>query len=146
MKILDSIVFARFVNALVRIPLRLLVLHTGFAVLAGFAAVPVMAQTTSATTAAPAESAPAGRINQTIERIRTEDASVRIDELRVGGETQSITVQPKAGDGDSNSSFLPAYEINAADGARGAAPGTRNGNAARTGSTSGARVWNLFKF
>ena len=43
------------------------------------------------------------RTNQTIERIRTEDGGSRIDELRVGGETQSITVQPKVG--------MPAYQV-----------------------------------
>ena len=37
------------------------------------------------------------RSNQTIERIRTEDGGSRIDELRVGGQTQSIVVQPKCG-------------------------------------------------
>ena len=36
-----------------------------------------------------------GRQNQKIERIRHEDAGSRIDEVRVGGQTQSITVQPK---------------------------------------------------
>jgi hypothetical protein len=32
-----------------------------------------------------------------------EDADARIDELRVGGETQSISVQPKGG--------MPAYQV-----------------------------------
>lgn len=72
------------------------------------------------------------RANQTIERIRTEDAGTRIDELRVGGETQSITVQPKTGGA--------AYEVNKGEGARGTAP------AAASGDTNGSRVWNVLKF
>jgi hypothetical protein len=66
-----------------------------------------------------------GRGSQTIERIRTEDAGSRIDELRVGGQTQSIVVQPK---GD-----MPAYEIRPMD--------TRPGP-----SQGGARVWNFLRF
>ncbi len=56
---------------------------------------------------------------QRIERIVVEDAGSRIDELRVGGETKSITVQPKVGD------KLPAYEVRPND---------------------GTRVWNLGRF
>lgn len=37
------------------------------------------------------------------ESIRIEDASTRIDEVRVGGETRSITVQPKGG--------MPSYQV-----------------------------------
>ena len=77
-------------------------------------------------------SAAPSRANQTIERIHTEDAGSRIDELRVGGETQSITVQPKTGGA--------AYEVNKGEGARGTAP------AASSGDTNGARVWNVLKF
>ena len=65
------------------------------------------------------------RSNQTIERIRTEDGGSRIDELRVGGQTQSIVVQPK---GD-----MPAYEIKPAD-VRGSP------------SQGGARMWNFLRF
>lgn len=57
-----------------------------------------------------------GRRNQKVERITHEDAGSRIDELRYGGQTQSIVVQPKAN--------VPAYEIQ---------PG-------------GQRVWNVLKF
>ncbi len=42
-------------------------------------------------------------VEKRTERIAVEDANTRIDELRVGGQTQSITVQPKSG--------LPAYEV-----------------------------------
>ena len=90
-----------------------------------------MAQTTAADAPAPA---PSARPDRAIQRIHTEDASNRIDEVRVGGETQSITVQPKAG------ISLPAYEVKPADSAKGAAP-------SKSGSeTNGARVWNVLKF
>ena len=46
--------------------------------------------------------------NQKIERIRHEDGGSRIDELRVGGETQQITVTTK--------SRVPAYEVRPKDG------------------------------
>jgi hypothetical protein len=52
----------------------------------------------------------AGRPEQKIEKIRHEDAGSRIDELRVGGETKSITVKPK---GD-----MPAYELGTEGGNR----------------------------
>jgi hypothetical protein len=62
--------------------------------------------------------------------IRHEDAGSRIDELRVGGETKSITVKPK---GDA-----PAYEV---------APETNNRNPAGTDrDRSGKGGWNLLKF
>ena len=61
-----------------------------------------LAQTPSETPrnqAAPA----ADKIDQRIEKIHHEDAGSRIDELRVGGETKSITVQPKGN--------VPPYEL-----------------------------------
>jgi len=72
------------------------------------------------------------RLNQRTERIRVEDGGSRVDELRVGGQTQSITVRPKVG-------TLPEYEVQHSDGVR---------NRARNGaeSTTGARVWNVMKF
>jgi hypothetical protein len=75
-----------------------------------------------------------GKSNQRTERIRVEDGGSRVDELRVGGQTQSINVQPK-------NSEMPAYEVKSPDGAR-----------SRAGSNSGAetntapRVWNVMKF
>ena len=75
-----------------------------------------------------------GRQNQRIQRIRVEDSGVRIDELRVGGQTQSIVVQPK---GD-----LPEYEIQPADMARTRPADNREG----IGSANGQRVWNVLKF
>ena len=82
----------------------------------------------------PAAEAPAqsGRGNQVIQRIRIEDAGSRIDELRVGGETEKITVQPKAS--------VPPYEIKPAEGDHGTPP------AASGGDTNGSRVWNVLKF
>lgn len=59
-----------------------------------------------------------------MERLRIQDAGSRIDELRVGGETQSITVQP-AGN-------APAYEV------RPATSTTQDG--------AGSRFWNVLKF
>ena len=74
------------------------------------------------------------RQNQKIERIRIEDGGARIDELRVGGQTQSITVQPKAN--------VPAYEFQPTDLARSRPADNRDG----LSSPSSQRVWNLFKF
>ncbi len=97
-----------------------------------------LAQTASgAAVAAPlAEAVPAasGRPDKAGQRIRTEDAGTRIDEVRVGGETQSITVQPKTGGN------VPSYEVKPSD--------TRGGSATAPSSsdTNGARVWNVLKF
>ena len=79
---------------------------------------------------APAKNPP----EQRIEQIRTEDQGTRIDELRVGGQTQSITVTPKA-------SSMPGYEIQPTEGTR-ARPTQREG----AESSSGPRVWNVLKF
>lgn len=75
-----------------------------------------------------------GRGNQRTERIRVEDGGSRVDELRVGGQTQSITVQPKTGD-------MPEYEVQSPDGARSQA-GSRSGAETNTAP----RVWNVIKF
>jgi len=73
---------------------------------------------------------PAGGTEQKIERIRHEDAGSRIDELRVGGETKSITVQPKG--------KAPAYEV---------APESNNRNPASTErERSGTGGWNILKY
>jgi hypothetical protein len=74
------------------------------------------------------------RKNQKIERIRVEDAGNRIDELRVGGQTQNVTVQPK-------NLELPAYELQPDDLARSRPADSREGLSARK-----PRVWNLFSF
>jgi hypothetical protein len=53
---------------------------------------------------------PASKANQLIERITIEDAGSRIDEVRFGGQTKSISVLPKGG--------MPAYDIQPETGAR----------------------------
>ena len=75
-----------------------------------------------------------GRSNQRTERIQIEDAGSRVDELRVGGQTQNISVQPKAGN-------MPSYEVQSPDGARSRA-GSQNGAETNTAP----RVWNVLKF
>ena len=81
------------------------------------------------------EREPAGepRKNQKIERIKIEDAGNRIDEVRVGGQTQSIVVQPKAA--------VPPYEIQPSDLARSRIDDSREGLAGRK-----QRVWNVLGF
>ena len=60
----------------------------------------------TATTAMPAQ-APT---EQRVERIHLEDGGSIIDELRIGGETKSINVQPKGG--------MPAYQVGPVSGER----------------------------
>ncbi len=76
-----------------------------------------------------------GRQNQKIEHIHTEDSGATVDELRVGGQTQSITVKPK--------NNAPAYQVlpNAdLNNSNRGQPDTSN-------SDPGSRVWwNVFKF
>ena len=74
-----------------------------------------------------------GRRNQKIENIQVEDNGAKVNEVRYGGQTQSITVQPKAN--------VPAYEVLPNDGGR-----ERQGQAETGSSGIGARVWNLLKF
>ena len=101
--------------------------------------VPALAQTAlnaaSAAVATEPGINPVGkRPDPAIQRIRTEDAGARIDEVRVGGETQSITVQPKTN--------VPAYEVLPNDGAKG---GGSAPSASGTGN-AGKRVWNVLQF
>ena len=98
---------------------------------------PLLACAAAAAQTVPPPQAPApaeGRKNQRIERIHHEDAGARIDELRYGGETQSIVVQPKAD--------VPEYEIQPTDLARSRPADHRDGMSSATGQ----RVWNLFRF
>ncbi len=77
----------------------------------------------------------AGRHNQKIERIHTEDSGASIDELRVVGQTQDITVKPK--------NNAPAYQVmpNAEERVR------NQGQADSSAGDGGSRVWwNIFKF
>ena len=75
-----------------------------------------------------------GRRNQRVQRIHVEDAGVKIDEVRYGGQTQSMTVQPKAN--------VPEYEIQPTDLARSRPADHRDG----LSNATGQRVWNVFKF
>jgi hypothetical protein len=67
-----------------------------------------------------------------IERIVLQDDNTRIEELRVRGQTQKVTVKPKN---------APEYEVLTA-------PGGRDPSVGRAGNKdgSGQRVWNVFKF
>lgn len=63
-----------------------------------------------------------------------EDDSTRVEELRVRGQTQKVTVQPK-------NSKLPSYEIIMGDGSRDLSPG-----AGTTRGAAGRRVWSVLSF
>ena len=115
-------------NAAMKTALRLLIA----AALAVLPLAAAMAQTSATDAATLAQPIKPARPDKKVEHIRTEDAGTRIDELRVGGETQQIVVQPKTGGA--------AYEVKPAEGARGSAP------AATSTDTNGSRVWNVLKF
>ena len=79
-------------------------LRAALATLAFAAAAGASAQTPAPVQPAPAtpsgatvtrDELPLDRRTQRVEHIRTEDAGSRVDEVRAGGETKSITVQPK---------------------------------------------------
>ncbi|WP_212745101.1 hypothetical protein [Hydrogenophaga sp. 2FB] len=90
------------------------------------AALPALAQV------APADNAPREPVSprDRIERITHEDKLTRIDELRVGGQTQSIDVQPKNG--------APAYQIQPDN-------GTGDSSSKRTGN-AGRSSWRILNF
>ncbi|WP_157667617.1 hypothetical protein [Comamonas serinivorans] len=71
------------------------------------------------------------RDGRRIEQITVEDAGSRVDELREGGETRKITVQPKAD--------VPAYDVRPPDSGAGSRRNDGSGNA-------GERSWKLFQF
>jgi hypothetical protein len=71
------------------------------------------------------------RTEQRIEKITHEDRGSRIDELRVGGDTKSITVSPKGG--------MPAYEVSTGNANRQPVSNEREAGA-------GARGWKIFGF
>ena len=78
----------------------------------------------------PAEPVPlAAGEAKVMERISHEDAGSRIDELRVGGQTRSIDVQPKNG--------APAYEI---------APQPTVDTANDSKGSSGRSRWRILSF
>ena len=71
---------------------------------------------------APADQAPAADAGR-VQHLRVEDGGSRIDEVRVGGQTRSITVQPKV-------TQMPSYEV----------------RPARQGQQQGERVWKIGNF
>lgn len=73
------------------------------------------------------------RQNQTIRHVHVEDGGAKVDEVRHGGQTQSISVQPKAN--------VPGYEVLPNDGGR-----ERQGSAETSSGGNGPRVWNVMKF
>lgn len=101
------------------------------ALLGTLLALPAHAQVAPAADAprSPAASAPGDRI----ERITNEDALTKIDELRVGGQTQSIEVAPKNG--------APAYQITPQP--AGALPGETGGKPTGNAGRSSWRVLNF---
>lgn len=110
-----------------RLPLlisALAMLVTGSAAAQSLTSSPASPAPSAQAAATTANTATAARPERAIERLRTQDAGSRIDELRVGGETQSISVQP-AGN-------APAYEVRPAN------------SAGQEGA--GARFWNVLKF
>ncbi|MEO8654552.1 MAG: hypothetical protein ABI409_10560 [Ramlibacter sp.] len=75
-----------------------------------------------------------GRRNQKVELIHLEDSANVIDEVRYGGQTQSITVQPK--------NKMPEYEVQPSDLSRTRPSDNRDGS----NSAPGKSLWNVHKF
>jgi hypothetical protein len=108
------------------------------ALLALVCAVPVAAVHAQSAPTPPAPDAKAdaraeARRNQKIENIHVEDGGAKVDEVRYGGQTQSITVQPKAN--------VPSYQVLPNDGGR-----ERQGPSETGSGGNGQRVWNVMKF
>lgn len=72
------------------------------------------------------------RVEQKVERLHVEDEGTSIDEVRYGGQTQSITVQPKG---------AKEYDVAPLDGPRRRASERDGGDA-----NGGARTWKMFGF
>jgi hypothetical protein len=92
------------------------------------------ALTSSAALAAEASDAAESVGDAKVVETVVEDDSTRIEELRVRGQTQKVTVQPK-------NSKLPSYEIIMGDGSRDLSPG-----AGTTRGAAGRRVWSVLSF
>jgi len=95
---------------------------------------PPPAPTQAAPDVRPVPEGASGRQNQKIENIHVEDGNATVDEVRYGGQTQSITVKPKG--------RAPEYEV---------LPGTgahvqQNQPGQSDAGGNGPRVWNVFKF
>ena len=97
---------------------------------------PCVAQTAqtapTAPTALPTSVAPSGEPN--VKTTVIEDDSARIDELKVRGHTQRISVKPKIGP-------KRGYEIITGDGSRDLGDGANTSRGA-----TGKRVWNVLSF
>ena len=90
--------------------------------------------TTAHTTTSTIEEIEVGRAGEpNVKRTVIDDGRARIEELRVRGQLQKVTVAPKGN--------VPGYEILLGDGTHTMAddPGTSRGSA-------GKRVWNVFRF
>ena len=90
--------------------------------------------TTTTATTTTIEEIEVGRAGEPdVKRTVIDDSRARIEELRVRGQLQKVTVAPKGG--------APGYEILLGDGAHpiGDDPGTSR-------SSAGKRVWNVLKF
>ncbi len=83
---------------------------------------------------AAANPAPAQGVEPRIDRMDWQDRAARIEEVRVGGQVERLTVTPK--------SDMPAYEVVPANGARNRPQGERDAAAGNTGQ----RVWNVLRF
>lgn len=79
---------------------------------------------------------PKERPEPNVQHIVIEDDSAKIDELRVRGTTQHITVTPKVGKVE-----IKSYEIIPTDGTRDLGPGANTSRGA-----AGRRVWNVLHF
>jgi hypothetical protein len=91
----------------------------------------VAAATAHAQAGAPSQAQPAGRAEPEIKRTVIEDDKVRIEELKVRGQVQRITVSPKA-------SGVRPYEIVPPDAGRDASQPSKG--------LSGQRLWQLLSF
>jgi hypothetical protein len=91
-------------------------------------------QAASAPLAAPADEPERSRAGEpAVRHTVIDDGRARIEELRVRGQLQKVTVAPKGG--------APRYEVLVGDGVQpmGDDPGTSRGSA-------GKRVWNVLRF
>lgn len=91
----------------------------------------VQSQEAKAPAASPAAASPA---EPRVQQIVIEDEGSRIEELRVRGATQRITVKPKVG-------TTQGYEIIVGDGSRDLSDGVNTSRGA-----AGKRVWHLLSF
>ena len=103
-------------------------MFTAVLTLAFAASLPCLAQTAPA----PASARPDAEPN--VKRTVIEDDGARIDELKVRGHTQRITVTPKVGP-------KRGYEIITGDGSRDLGDGANTSRGA-----AGKRVWNVLSF